>query len=137
VDWNAQAQLVLDMKYQTCMLLFHFCALSPTNKKWGSLGNETTSWLLSFIVIPSTPQRYNDNHSCICAYLCIPLTGQDNLQDKVYTLQDKVDTVQYKVVNLEDKLDTFQNATEASTWKNHHEVVELLQNTSCSFDGKI
>ena len=26
--------------------------------------------------------------------------------------------------------------TEASTRKNHHEVVELLQNTSCSFDGK-
>ena len=78
-----------------------------------------------------------DNHSRACAYLCIPLTGQDNLQEKVDTLQDKVDTVQHKVVNLEDKLDTFQNTTEASTRKNHHEVVELLHNTSFSLDGKI
>ena len=61
----------------------------------------------------------------------------DTLQDKVGTLQDKVDTLQDKMVNLEDKLDTFQNTTEASTRKHHHEVVELLQNTSCSSDGKI
>ena len=64
----------------------------------------------------------------------------DALQDKVDTLQDKVDmldTLQDKVVNLDDKLDTFQNTTEASTRKHHHEVVELLQNTSCSSDGKI
>ena len=55
---------------------------------------------------------------------------------KVDTLQVKVDTVQHKVMNLEDKLDTFQNTTQASPRKNHHEVVELLQNTSCSLDGK-
>ena len=48
-------------------------------------------------------------------------------------LQDKVDI---KAINLEKKLDTFQNTTEASTSKHHHEVVELLQNTSCSLDGK-
>ena len=59
--------------------------------------------------------------SFVYNYLCIPLTGQANLQDKIK--------------NLEDKLDTFQNTTEASTRKNHHEVVELLQNTSCSLDG--
>ena len=59
----------------------------------------------------------------------VPLIGQVNLQDKVDTLQDKV-------VDLQDKLATFQNTTEASTRKNHHEVVELLQNTSCSVDGK-
>ena len=60
----------------------------------------------------------------------VPLTGQVNLQDKVDTLQDKV-------VDLQDKLDTFRSTTEASTRKNHHEVVELLQNnTSCSVDGK-
>ena len=58
------------------------------------------------------------------------LTGQANLQDN---LQDKVDTLQDKVINLQDKLDT----TEASTRKNHHEVVELLQNnTISSLDGK-
>ena len=61
----------------------------------------------------------------------------DTLQDKVDTLQDKVDMLQDKVVNLEDKLDTFQNTTEASTREHHHEVVELLQNTSCSSDSKI
>ena len=66
----------------------------------------------------------------------------DALQDKVDTLdtlQDKVDMLQDKVVNLEDKLDMFQNTTEASTREHHHEVVELLQNTSCacSSDGKI
>ena len=61
----------------------------------------------------------------------------ETLQDKVDTLQDKVDTLQDKVVNLEEKLDTFQNTTEASTREHHHEVVELLQNTSCSSDGKI
>jgi len=33
-------------------------------------------------------------------------------------------------------LDRFQKTTEARTRKNHHKVVELLQNTSCSFDGK-
>ena len=58
----------------------------------------------------------------------------DTLQDKVGTLHDKVDTLQDKV---EDKLDTFQNTTEASTREHHHEVVELLQNTSCSSDGNI
>ena len=64
-----------------------------------------------------------------CVYTS--LTGQANLQDKVDTLQDKV-------VDLQDKLDTFQNTTEASTRKNQHEVVELLQNnTSSSLDGKI
>jgi len=47
-----------------------------------------------------------------------------------------MDTLQDKVVKLQDKLDTFQNATEASTRKNHNEVVELLQNTSCSLGGK-
>ena len=70
-----------------------------------------------------------------------PFTGQANLQanlqDKVDTLQDKVDTVQHKVVNLEDKLDTLQITTEASTRKSHHEVMEILHNTSCSLDGKI
>ena len=60
----------------------------------------------------------------------VPLAGQVNLQDKVDTLQDKV-------IKLQDKLDTFQNTTEASTRKNHHEVVELLQNnTNSSLDGK-
>ena len=87
---------------------------------------------------------------CMC-FTYTALTGQgalqdklnnlqdkmDTLQDKMDTLQDTVDTVQHKVVNLEDKLDTFQNTTEASTRKNHHEVVELLQNTSCSLGGKI
>jgi len=58
----------------------------------------------------------------MCAYLCITPTGQANLQHKV-------DTLQYKV-------DTFQNTTEASTRKNHREVVGLLQNMSCSLDGK-
>ena len=60
----------------------------------------------------------------------------DTLQNKVDMLQDKVVTVQDKVINLEDKLDTFQNTTEANTWKHHHVVVELLQNTSCSLDSK-
>ena len=61
----------------------------------------------------------------------VPLTGQANLQDKV-------DTLQNKVIKLQDKLDTFQNTTEASTRKNHHEVVELLQNnTNSSLDGKV
>ena len=62
-------------------------------------------------------------------YLCITPTGQANLQDKVATLQGKV-------INLQDKVDTFQNTTEASTRKSYHEVVELLQNMSCSLDGK-
>ena len=60
-----------------------------------------------------------------------------NLQDKINSLQDKVDTLQDEAINLQDKLDMFQNTTEASTRKNHHEVVELLQNTSCSLYGKI
>ena len=69
----------------------------------------------------------------------------DKLQDKVDALQDKADSLdslqdkaemlQDKVKNLEDKLDTFQNTTEASTRKHHHEVVELLQNTICRLDG--
>ena len=63
----------------------------------------------------------------------IALTGQAALQDKLNNLQDKVDV---KVINLEDKLDTLQNTTEASASKHCHEVVELLQNTSCSLDGK-
>ena len=63
----------------------------------------------------------------------VPLTGQANLQNN---LQDKVDTLQGKVINLQDKLDMFQNTTEANTRKNHHEVVELLQNNSCSLNGK-
>jgi len=66
-------------------------------------------------------------------FTCVPLTGQANLQDKINNLQDKVDI---KVINLENKLDTFQNTTEASTRKNHREVVELLHNMSCSLDGK-
>ena len=67
--------------------------------------------------------------------ICMSLIGQANLQAN---LQDKVDTLQDKLINLlQDKLDTFQNTTEASTRNNHHEVVELLQNTSCSLDGKI
>jgi len=66
-------------------------------------------------------------------FTCVPLTGQANLQDKINILQDKVDI---KLINLENKLDTFQNTTEASTRKNHHKVVELLQNMSCSLDGK-
>ena len=72
------------------------------------------------------------NHSQICAYLHTFLSnaGHTNLQDKVDTLQDQVK-------NLDDKLGTFQNTTEASTRKHHHEVVELLQNTSCSSDGEI
>ena len=65
----------------------------------------------------------------------------DTLQDKVERFQDKVDTLQDKVdtlqINVDDKLDTFQNTTEASTREHHHEVVELLQNTSCSSEGKI
>ena len=60
----------------------------------------------------------------------------DNLRDKQVNLQDKVDTLQNKVIKLQDKLDTFQNTTEASTREHHHEVVELLQNKSCSLDGK-
>ena len=61
-----------------------------------------------------------------CMYFtCVPITGQANLQDKINNLQEKV-----------DKLDTFQNTTEANTRKNHHKVVELLQNMSCSLDGK-
>ena len=59
----------------------------------------------------------------------VPLTGQANLQDKV-------DSLQGKVISLQDKLDTFQNTTEASTRINRHEVVELLQNNSCSLNGK-
>ena len=70
-------------------------------------------------------------------YMYLSHAGHANLKDKADTLQDKVDTLQDKVVNLEDKLDTFQNTTEASTREHHHEVVELLQNTSCSSDGKI
>ena len=71
----------------------------------------------------------------MCSYVYVTLTGQANLRDN---LQDKVDTLQDKVVDLQDKLDTFQNTTEASARKNHHEVVELLQNnTSSSLDGKI
>ena len=66
-------------------------------------------------------------------FTCVPLTGQANLQNKMNNLQEKVDN---KAINLENKLDTFQNTTEASTRKNHHEVVGLLQNTSCSLDGK-
>ena len=61
----------------------------------------------------------------------------DTLKDKQVILQDKVDTLLDKVIKFQDKLDTFQNTTEASTRKNHHEVVELLQNNaSCSVDGK-
>ena len=63
-------------------------------------------------------------------------TAHSNLQDKVDTLQDKVGTLQDKVIDLENKLNTFQNTTQASTMKHHHEVVELLQNTSCSWDSK-
>ena len=80
-------------------------------------------------------------------YMYLSHAGHANLKDKVDTLQDKVDMIdmlhdkvdklQDKVVNLEDKLDMFQNTTEASTRKHHHEVVELLQNTSCSSDGKM
>ena len=69
--------------------------------------------------------------SYILLYCYVPLTGQANLQDKVETLRDTV-------INLEDKLNAFQNATETSAKKIHHEVVELLENnTSCSLDGKI
>jgi len=49
--------------------------------------------------------------------------------------QDRVATLHNKMINIEDKLDTFQNTTKASSRKNHHELVELLQNTSCSLDG--
>jgi len=63
-------------------------------------------------------------------------TAHSNLQNKVDTHQDKVGTLQDKVIDLENKLNTFQNTTQASTMKHHHEVVELLQNTSCSSDGK-
>ena len=73
-------------------------------------------------------------YECANTYIYLLHAG---LKDKLDTLQDKVDALQDKVVNLEDKLDTFQNTTEASTRKHHHEVVELLQNTSCSSDGKI
>ena len=70
----------------------------------------------------------------------VPLTGQANLEDKIKNLQDnlqnKVDTLQDTVIDLQDKLNMFHNTTEASTRKNHHKVVELLQNTSCSFNGK-
>lgn len=73
-------------------------------------------------------------------FTCVPLTGQANLQDKLNNLQDKVDTLQDKVdikaINLENKLDAFQNTTEASNMRNHHKVVELLHNMSCSLDGK-
>ena len=48
-----------------------------------------------------------------------------------------MDALRDKVINLEDKMDAFQNTTEASTRENHHEVVELLQDTSSSLDGKI
>jgi len=60
----------------------------------------------------------------------------DTLQNQVDMLQDRVVTVQDKVINLEDKLDTFKNTTEANTGKHNYEVVELLQNTSCSLDSK-
>ena len=77
----------------------------------------------------------------VCAYTYMyrshNYAGHTNLKDKVDTLQDKVDTLQEKVDALQDKLDMFQNTTEASTREHHHEVVELLQNTSCSSDGKI
>ena len=58
-----------------------------------------------------------------CMYLSY--TGQN----KVDTLQNKVDMLHESVIN---KIDTFQNTTEAS----HHEVVELLQNINCSSDSK-
>ena len=80
-------------------------------------------------------------------YMYLSHAGHANLKDKADTLQDKVDsldslqdkadTLQEKMDMLQDKLDTFQNTTEASTREHHHEVVELLQNTSCSSDGKI
>ena len=54
-------------------------------------------------------------------------------QNKVDALQNKVDMLQESVIN---KIDTFQNKTEASTAKHHHEVVELLQNISYSLDSK-
>ena len=70
----------------------------------------------------------------------VPLTGQANLEDKIKNLQDnlqnKVDTLQDTVIDLQDKLNMFHNTTEASTMTNHRKVVELLQNTSCSLDGK-
>jgi len=50
-------------------------------------------------------------------------------QNKVDTLQNKVDMLHESVIN---KIDTFQNTTEAS----HHRVVELLQNINCSSDSK-
>ena len=65
-----------------------------------------------------------------CMYLAH--TGQN----KVDILQNKVDTLQESVIKLDDKIDTFQNNTEASTGKHHHEVVELLQNISCSLESK-
>ena len=51
-------------------------------------------------------------------------------------LQNKVDTLQNRVINLESKIYTFQNKTEVSTGKHHHEMVELLQNISYSLDSK-
>ena len=57
-------------------------------------------------------------------------------QNKVDALQNKVDMLQESVIKLDNKIDTFQNETEASTGKHHHEVVELLQNINCSLDSK-
>ena len=58
-------------------------------------------------------------------YMYLPHAGQNML-----------DMIQDKVVTVQDLVDTFQNTTEASTGKHHHEVVELLQNISCSLDSK-
>ena len=89
-------------------------------------GKNTTAWCNPQF---TTTIDHSHEHVCIpIATLHVSLTGQANLQDNLHD----------KVVNLHDKLDTFQNTTEASTRKNHHEVVELLQNnTNSSLDGKI
>jgi len=50
--------------------------------------------------------------------------------------QNMLDMIQDKVVTVQDLVDTFQNTTEASIRKSYHEVVGLLQNMSCSLDGK-
>jgi len=55
-------------------------------------------------------------------------------QNKVDSLQNKLDMLQESVVQLDDKIDTFQNTTEVSTGKHHHEVVELLENISYIFN---
>ena len=109
---------------------------------WQLIVPFATSFLFQLISVLSWWTMHKTEWGWLpCMYFtCVPLTGQANLQDKLNNLQDKVDTLQDKVdikaINLENKLDAFQNTTEASNMRNHHKVMELLHNMSCSLDGK-